>query len=59
MVERRARRATHAQAIEAAKRGVATPSRAEQARVEYRTLVERIEAIEAALRLRDPDAPGA
>ena len=59
MSERRARRTAQARTLDAAKRGLATPSEAEIARDEYRTLVERIEAIEAALRLRDPDAPGA
>ena len=59
MVERQSRRSAQAQATETAKRGLATPSQAELARDEYRTLVERIEALEAALRLRDPDEPSA
>ena len=53
MTDRRDRRAAQAQAIDAAKRGATGTSQAEQARDEYRTLVERIEALEAALRLRD------
>lgn len=63
LVGRQSRRAAHMKIIEAAKRGPAIPPsaavQAEQARDEYRTLVERIEAIEAALRLQGPDAPGA
>ncbi len=52
MMERHARRAAQTLAIEQAKRGAAGPSQAEQARAEYRTLVARIEALEAALRVR-------
>ncbi len=52
MTERHARRAAEAQAIERAKRGGRGPSEAEKAVVEYRTLVARIEALEAALRVR-------
>ena len=53
MTARHARRIAQAQAIDTAKRGAAGTSMPEQARDEYRTLVERIEALEAALRLRD------
>jgi len=52
MTERHARRVAEAQAIERAKRGGRGPSEAEKAVAEYRTLVARIEALEAALSVR-------
>ena len=53
MTDRQARRAAQAQYIESAKREDRGLSDAEQAIVEYRTLVSRIEALEAAVRVRD------
>lgn len=59
LMERRSRRAEQVQAVKRAKRGPGAPTELERARDEYRTLIARIEAVEAALRLRGPDAPGA
>ena len=59
LMQRRVKQADRAKAIERLNLGKGAPSDLELARAEYRTLIARIEAVEAALRLRDPDAPGA
>ena len=48
-----------ARAVDRVKQGKAAPTNVELARDDYRTLIARLEAVEAALRLRGPDAPGA
>lgn len=59
LMARRVRQVDAAKAVERMKPGRGAPSDLELARDEYRTLLARIEAVEAALRLRGPDAPGA
>ena len=58
LMARRIREHDAAKAIERVKQGKGGPSDLELARDEYRTLLARIEAVEAALRLQGPHAPG-
>ena len=59
LMARRVRQHDAAQAVDRATKGRGAPTNVELARDEYRTLIARIEAVEAALRLRGPDAPRA
>ena len=59
LMGRRVRAADAARAVDRVKQGKAAPTNVELARDDYRTLIARLEAVEAALRLRGPDAPGA
>ena len=59
LMQRRVKQADRAKALERVKLGRGAQSELELARDEYRTLLARIEAVEAALRLRGPDAPSA
>ena len=59
LMARRVRQHDTAKAVAQMKRGGGAPTDLELAREEYRTLIARIEAVEAALRLRGPDTPRA
>ncbi len=59
LMARRVREDDAAKAVERVKQGRGAPTDVELARDDYRTLLARLEAVEAALRLRGPDAPRA